>query len=410
MAFETGQRVGDYEILRTLGKGGLGQVYEACHVISRRCEALKILLPEERPGAEMGERFLREIQLLGALNHPNIASLHTAFYHNSQLVMVMELVNGRTLREMSAKTRIPVPQVLQYTRQVLAALDYAHSHGVVHRDVKPTNIMITQDGQTKLLDFGIAISDRSAELTAPGFMVGSINYMSPEQIAGDKATTKSDIYSVGVMLYEILTGKLPAQGENNFEIMRAHMNERPIPPSEIDPRLPQSLSAAVLRALEKGPSDRFASAHEFLVELEAVPQVAIDDLLSSPTRTMHVPSSESLHSQPGQPNTPRSPQTPSRSTPSVSSQWSPSQSNPSQSNPSMSNRQGSTQQGSTQQAASFPLDDITKKLAVYIGPIASVVVRKLAPKCGSLDDLYKEASTHISSATDRERFLHSRSK
>lgn len=408
MAFEPGQRVGDYEILRTLGKGGLGQVYEACHVISKRCEALKILLPEERPGAEMGERFLREIQLLGALNHPNIASLHTAFYHDSQLVMVMELVKGRTLREMSAKTRIPVPQVLQYTRQVLAALDYAHSHGVVHRDVKPTNIMITNDGQTKLLDFGIAISDRSAELTAPGFMVGSINYMSPEQIAGDKATTKSDIYSVGVMLYEILTGKLPAQGENNFEIMRAHMNERPVPPDEVDPRLPQSLSTAVLRALEKGPSDRFASAHEFLLALEAVPLVAIDDLLSSPTRTMQVPSSSrSPHSQPGhsqsgQPNTPQPSQ--SMHTPSgpasASSQWTPSRSSPSL----------STQQASAQQAAAYPLDDITKKLAVYIGPIASVVVRKLAPKCCSLDDLYKEASTHISSTADREHFLHSRSK
>ena len=409
MAFEPGQRVGDYEILRTLGKGGLGQVYEACHVISKRCEALKILLPQERPGAEMGERFLREIQLLGALNHPNIASLHTAFYHDSQLVMVMELVKGRTLREMSAKTRIPVPQVLQYTRQVLAALDYAHSHGVVHRDVKPTNIMITQDGQTKLLDFGIAISDRSAELTAPGFMVGSINYMSPEQIAGDKATTKSDIYSVGVMLYEILTGKLPAQGENNFEIMRAHMNERPIPPDEIDPRLPQSLSTAVLRALEKAPSGRFASAHEFLLALEAVPLVAIDDLLSSPTRTMQVPSSSrSSHAQPGQPHTPQPSQsmhTPSAPAPSASSQWAPSRSNPSMSNSSLS-----AQQASAQQAAGYPLDDITKKLAVYIGPIASVVVRKLAPKCGSLDELYREASTHISSTADRERFLHSRSK
>ena len=379
MPFELGQRVGDYEILRILGKGGLGQVYEACHVISQRCEALKVLLTDERAGGEMGERFRREIQLLGALSHPNIASLHNAFYHDSQLVMVMELVKGQTLRDKSARTRIPVLQVLQYTRQVLSALEYAHRRGVVHRDVKPTNIMITEDDQVKLLDFGIAISDRSAELTAPGYMVGSVNYMSPEQIAGDKATTKSDIYAVGVMLYEILTGRLPAQGENNFEIMRAHMNEKPVPPAEIDPRLPESLSDAVLKALEKGPSDRFPHARDFLAAFDAVPLVSIDELLSSPTRTMQVPSSRS--SQP--------------SLGPSSSQPSPSRSSPSQARPS--------------QVTNFSLDDVSKKLAIYIGPIASVVVHKLAGKCASLDELYKEAATHITSDTDRQRFLRSKS-
>jgi serine/threonine protein kinase len=369
MAFETGQRVGDYEIVRTLGKGGLGQVYEACHAISQRCEALKVLLADERTGAEMGERFRREIQLLGALSHPNIASLHNAFYHDGQLVMVMELVQGQTLRQLSAETRIPVPRVLQYTRQILAALEYAHSHGVVHRDVKPTNIMITPQDQVKLLDFGIAISDRSAELTAPGFMVGSVNYMSPEQIAGDKATAKSDIYAVGVMLYEILTGRLPAKGESSFEIMRAHMNDKPVPPEELDPRLPQSLSAAILKSLEKGPADRFASGQDFLAALNEVPLVSIDELLSSPTRTMQVPSSRA--SQPS-----LGPPTPA---PQPSSQ-----------------------------VGAFPLDDVSRKLAVYIGPIASVVVRKLAAKCANLDELYKEAATHIPAAADRQRFLKSK--
>ncbi len=387
MPFEIGQRIGDYEIIRILGKGGLGQVYEARHVISQRCEALKVLLSDERQGKEMGERFRREIQLLGCLSHANIASLHNAFYHEGQLVMVMELVKGETLREKSARSRIPVPQVLRYTCQVLYALDYAHGHGVVHRDVKPTNIMITHDDQTKLLDFGIAISDRSAELTAPGFMVGSVNYMSPEQIAGDKATTKSDIYAVGVMLYEILTGRLPARGENNFEIMRSHMNERPVPPIEIEPRLPESLSDAILKALEKAPADRFATARDFLIALEAVSRTSIDELLASQTRTMQVPGSRG--SQPSM-----------NLSNSVSS--APGHHTPSQQTP--------TPQRSSQFIAPYPIDDVSKKLAVYIGPIASVVVRKLAAKCANLDDLYKEAATQIPAEADRKRFLQSRSK
>ena len=378
MAFEVGQRVGEYEVVRILGHGGLGRVYEVRHAISQRAEAMKVLLPSERAGAETGERFRREIQLLGALSHPNIASLHNAFYHDGQLIMVMELVSGETLRARSIRAPMPVPQLLQYARQILSALDYAHTRGVVHRDIKPTNIMITAENQVKLLDFGIAISERSADLTAPGFMVGSVHYMSPEQIAGDKATTKSDIYAVGVMLYEILTGRLPAKGDNNFEIMRAHMNERPVPPAEIDPRLPESLSDTVLKALEKGPSDRFPHARDFLAALDAVPLVSIDELLSSPTRTMQVPSSRS-----SQPSLSQS-----------SSQPSPSRSSPSQARPS--------------QVTNFPLDDVSKKLAVYIGPIASVVVRKLAGKCASLDELYKEAATHITSDTDRQRFLKSK--
>jgi|HubBroStandDraft_1064217.scaffolds.fasta_scaffold94841_2 serine/threonine protein kinase len=377
MAFEIGQRVGDYEIVRILGKGGLGQVYEARHVISQRSEALKVLLTDESAAVEMGERFRREIQLLGALSHPNIASLHNAFYHEGKLVMVMELVRGQTLRAKSVRNRIPVPQLLEYTRQILSALEYAHQRGVVHRDVKPTNIMLTGEDtgqdQVKLVDFGIAISDRSADLTQPGYMVGSINYMSPEQIAGDKATVRSDIYAVGVTLYEILTGRLPVNGDNSFEIMRSHMNDRPVPPAEVDSRLPLSLSDAVLKALEKAPSERFATAQDFLTALSAVPHVDINELLSAPTRTMQVPSSQA--SQPL--TTPGSQAIGSqRSTPS----------------------------------SAFPLDDVSKKLAVYIGPIASVVVRKLAAKCANLDELYKEASTHITSAKDRERFLQSKKK
>src|SRR5271165_300718 len=367
MAFEAGQRVGDYEVVRVLGTGGLGEVYEVRHAISQRAEAMKILLPDQRATAEMGERFRREIQMLGALSHPHIASLHNAFYYDGQLIMVMELVSGETLRSRSTRTLLSVPHVLQYARQILSALDYAHTRGVVHRDIKPSNIMITAEDEIKLLDFGIAITDRSSDLTAPGFIVGSISYMSPEQIAGDKATIRSDIYAVGVTLYEILTGRLPVSGASNFEIMRAHLTERPPAPDSLNPRLPGPLSNALLKALEKKPEDRFATAHEFLVALQAIPAAGMDDVYSLATTQLRVPatSAQRIH-------------------------------------------QSGNSQSSKSAPQNFPLGDISKKLAVYIGPIASVLVRKLAANCSDIDQLYKEAATHIPSETDRQRFLQSK--
>src|SRR5271168_1133334 len=155
MAFEAGQRVGDYEVVRELGTGGLGKVYEVRHAISQRAEAMKVLLPDQRAAAEMGERFRREIQMLGALSHANIASLHNAFYHDGQLIMVIELVSGETLRAKSTRTLLSVPQILRFARQILSALEYAHVRSVEHRDIKPSNIIITAEDEIKLLDFGI---------------------------------------------------------------------------------------------------------------------------------------------------------------------------------------------------------------------------------------------------------------
>jgi len=370
MAFEAGQRVGDYEVVRMLGTGGLGEVYEVRHAISQRSEAMKVLLPDQRTTSETGERFRREIQMLGALSHPNIASLHNAFYDDDQLIMIMELVTGETLRAKSVRTVLSVPQVLRYARQILSALEYAHHRNVVHRDIKPSNIMITtDDDEVKLLDFGIAITDRSAELTAPGFLVGSISYMSPEQISGDKATVRSDIYAVGVTLYEVLTGRLPVSGTSNFSIMRSHLTEQPVAPVELNSRLPTALSNAVLKALEKKPEDRFADAQEFLAALNAVSGSGIEDIYSLPTSILPAPV------------TPR---------------------------PQSGSASQSAKSGSASAPQNFPLGDITKKLAVYIGPIASVLVRKLAANCTDIDQLYREAAAHIASEADRQRFLQSR--
>jgi len=372
MAFENGQQVGDYEVVRALGAGGLGQVYEVRHNISQRAEAMKILLPGQISTPELAERFRREIQLLGTLNHPHIAALHNAFYFDGQLIMIMELVNGDTLRARTARMRIPVPEVMQYARQILSALDYAHARGVIHRDIKPSNIMITAENDVKLVDFGIAIRDHTPGLTAPGFMVGSVNYMSPEQIAGDKATLQSDIYSVGVTLYEILTGSLPVSGANNLEVMRSHLNDRPTPPSQLNRLLPVQLSDVLLKALEKMPDNRFASAQDFLAALAAVPATGIREVFSVETMSLTIPSGGS------------------------------------QPTPQGASGSQQLQQKSGSQVAGFPLDDISKKLAVYIGPIASVLVRKLAAKCTNLDQLYREAATHISSEKDRQTFLQSK--
>jgi eukaryotic-like serine/threonine-protein kinase len=366
MAFESGQRVGDYEVVRVLGTGGLGEVYEVRHAISQRAEAMKVLLPDQRAGAEIGERFRREIQMLGALSHPHIASLHNAFYHDGQLIMVMELVSGETLRSKSVRTLLSVPHVLRYARQILSALDYAHHRGVVHRDIKPSNIMVTTEDQVKLLDFGIAISDRSADLTAPGFVVGSISYMSPEQISGDKATVRSDIYAVGVTLYEVLTGKLPVGGTSNFAIMRAHLTEQPLAPSELNPSLPAALSSAIGKALEKKPEDRFASAQEFLGALNTVSITGVEDVYSMPTAMLPVSSGSAERAQ------------------------------------------QSAGQPASSAAQEFPIGDITKKLAIYIGPIASVLVRKLAATCTDINQLYREAAAHIPTEADRQKFLQSR--
>jgi eukaryotic-like serine/threonine-protein kinase len=196
MAFQPGERVGDYEVVAHLGAGGLGSVYEVRHLISHRHEAMKVLLPDQSGTPEMVERFRREVQTLAALDHKNIAQLRTAFYHDGRLAMVMELIRGETLKELRLRTAITLEQAVGTMSQVLEALVFAHALGVVHRDIKPSNIMIPPSGVVKLLDFGIALTDQGSELTRAGYLLGSVNYMSPEQISGQKATAASDLYAV----------------------------------------------------------------------------------------------------------------------------------------------------------------------------------------------------------------------
>lgn len=264
------QRIGDYEVLGVLGAGGMGRVYKVRHTISDRIEALKVLLPDLAGRQELADRFLREIKLVASLNHPNIASLCTAMTIDNQLIMVMEYVDGCTISELLEQGALPIPNALDYLDQVLAALSYAHSKGIVHRDIKPANMMLTPAGAVKLMDFGIARVGTERALTLTGTTLGSVDYMSPEQILGKHVDLRTDLYSVGVSLYEMVTGQRPFRATSDFELMAAHVKELPKSPIEIKGWLPASLNGIIMRSIAKAPEDRFQSAQEFRQALSMV--------------------------------------------------------------------------------------------------------------------------------------------
>jgi eukaryotic-like serine/threonine-protein kinase len=266
----TGKRIGDYEILGELGKGGMGRVYKVRNVISDRVEAMKVLLPDLAGQKDLADRFLREIKMLASLDHPNIAALRTAFTAENQLVMIMEYVEGETLAARVERGPVPVPDALKYMDDALAALSYAHKRNIIHRDVKPSNMMVTPHGLLKLMDFGIARSGNDKNLTVTGTALGSLNYMSPEQIQGGAVDARSDIYSLGIALYEILTGKQPFKRDSDFAIMAAHMKEIAQRPIELRPDMPQGLNDIIVMAIAKDPAQRFQTADAFRGALGSV--------------------------------------------------------------------------------------------------------------------------------------------
>lgn len=271
MELEVGSTIGDYQVTGILGAGGMGKVYKVRNVISDRVEAMKVLLPDLAASPELADRFLREIKVLAMLDHPNIAQLHTAVRADNQLLMVMEFVDGETLDHRVRQGKLPLADVLNYMSQVLSALEFAHSRGVVHRDIKPANMMLTHSGVIKLMDFGIARAAADQKLTMTGTTVGSVYYMSPEQIQGAATLdARADLYSVGITLYELATGKRPFDGESQYAIMAAHLEKTPVPPITLDPQLPQALNEVILMSVAKDPNSRFQSAAAFRNALVAV--------------------------------------------------------------------------------------------------------------------------------------------
>ena len=263
MALEPGKRIGDYEVIELLGTGGMGHVYRARNIISNRTEALKILLPDLSADREFADRFLSEIRTLASLDHPNIALLHTAFQADDQLVMVMEFVKGSTLEQRAYLSPMTTSTVVEYITQALSALSYAHARSVIHRDIKPANLMVTSDGVVKLMDFGIAKSKLDINLTRTGATVGSFYYMSPEQVNGLKVDARSDLYSIGIVLYELLAGRLPFEADSTYGVLDKQLHSTPQPPIELNPALPPQLNAIILKALAKDPADRFQTADAF---------------------------------------------------------------------------------------------------------------------------------------------------
>jgi hypothetical protein len=264
------RQIGDYEILNELGAGGMGKVYKVRNVISDRIEAMKILLPDLAGRQELAARFQREIKVLAALDHPNIAALRTALTLDNQLVMIMEYVEGTTLTQRMQQGPIPVADAVNYISQVLDALGYAHQHHVIHRDIKPANMMLTPHGIVKLMDFGIARSGDDSTLTMTGTTLGSLGYMSPEQVKGQPTDARSDLYSVGISLYEMVTGRRPFRESSDYSIMAAQVNQPPTPPIELNPGLPPALNEIILLAIAKDPAGRFQSAEAFRNALSRV--------------------------------------------------------------------------------------------------------------------------------------------
>jgi eukaryotic-like serine/threonine-protein kinase len=385
---EIGQTVSGYQIVALVGRGGMGKVFKVRSVISDRTEAMKVLLDDATAAPDLTERFLREIKMVASLEHPNIAALRTAFQANRQLVMVMEFVEGSSLDQKLRGGRLNAPYAVDCMRQVLSALAYAHRQGVIHRDIKPGNILIASSGVVKLTDFGIASKAGDAKLTATGTALGSLYYMSPEQVKAAPLDARSDLYSVGATLYECVTGQHPFLGDSSYAIMQGHLELKPAPPTELRPDVPAELSRIILKALEKRPENRFQTAEEFgkaLQQLQVgVVQHAAGYRLVTPPPTVPVYA------------TPDPAPSGSESTPP---------------RPTAVAQASAESRGASRAVKSLDapdLEKLKKELAIYIGPMARVIVARAAKNSGSLRQLYETVAAEIPSPADRQKFLASR--
>lgn len=269
------ETISKYHITGMLGEGAMGVVYKALDPRIDRVVAIKTIHPgmmQMGMAEEMSERFLREIRAVGNLRHPNIVAIYDTDEQDGVPFYVMEYVEGHDLSDLFRdNARFSMEQVLHIGRQLLDAFAYTHQHGIIHRDIKPGNIFITKEGDVKVTDFGIAHVENS-DLTQAGTSLGTPSYMSPEQCAGQAVDNRSDLFSIGIVLYQLLTGEKPFQGSSTHAVMHHILQSTPERPTALNPTLPAAVDRLMERALAKNPADRFQSAEEFLQAWEAVLQ------------------------------------------------------------------------------------------------------------------------------------------
>lgn len=262
---------GRYEVLERLGAGGMAIVYKAKDLLLNRIVTIKVLREQFASDEDFIRRFRREAQSAASLSHPNIVSVYDVGKDGDTEYIVMEYVEGRNLKEIIREyAPLSTDQSINLGRQITEAIQNAHEHHIIHRDIKPHNILVTSDGHAKVTDFGIARAVSSATVTHTGDIIGSVHYLSPEQAKGLPSNEQSDIYSLGIILYELITGKVPYDGETPIAIALKHLQEQPVLPSKINPRIEKEFETVIMRAIAKSPEQRYLSAKDLLEDLKHI--------------------------------------------------------------------------------------------------------------------------------------------
>ena len=290
-----------YEIIEKIGNGGMATVYKAKDLVLKRYVAVKILREEYTTDNEFIKRFNTEAESAASLTHPNIVSVYDVGKEGNLYYIVMELIKGKTLKEIIVEDgRMGWKWSVKIAKQIAQALETAHRNNIIHRDIKPHNIIITEDGTAKVTDFGIAKAVSNSTITAFGTTIGSVHYFSPEHARGGYTDAKSDLYSLGVVLYEMVTGRVPFDADTPVSVALKHMQEKPVPPIELNPAIPQSLNDLILKAMEKDPNMRYSTATEMIEDLDKIlknPEAEVGVVDKSQARARRIQQEENQTNQ-----------------------------------------------------------------------------------------------------------------